>query len=85
MENVEMIRFELKKPLLIVKGKKGFLACGYINPETCNKTDEACAIVTGVNTYDDMYKASVVAVSKKAVELGIRIGDSGEAAVKKLC
>lgn len=84
MENVEKLRFELKKPLLIVKAKKGFLACGYINPETCNKTDEACAIVTGVNSYDDMYKASVVAVSKKAAELGINVGDSGESVVQKM-
>ncbi|MBI3896659.1 MAG: DUF1805 domain-containing protein [Gammaproteobacteria bacterium] len=85
MENVEKLRFDLKKPLLIVKAKNGFLACGYINPETCNKTDEACAIVTGVSNYDDMYKASVVAVSKKAMELGINPGDSGESAVQKMC
>ncbi len=83
MENIEKLRFELKRPLLIVKNKNGFLACGYINAETCNKTDEACAIVTGVSSYDDMYKASVVAVSKKALELGINIGDSGESALKK--
>jgi len=83
-QNLEKLTFGLKKPLLIVKGEKGFLACGYINPETCNKTDEACAIVTGVATYDDMYKASVVAVSNKASALGIKVGDSGESAVKKL-
>jgi len=85
MQNVEKLRFELKRPLLIVKGKNGFLACGYINPETCNKTDEACAIVTGVSTYEDMYKASVVAASKKALELGVSVGDSGESALTKMC
>lgn len=84
MEQTEKLRFELKKPLLIVKEKNGFLACGYINVETCNVTEEACAIVKGVNTYDDMYKASVVAVSKKALELGINVGDTGEAALHKM-
>lgn len=84
MENTEKLRFELKKPLLIVKTKHGFLACGYINVETCNVTEEACAIVKGVNSYDDMYKASVVAVSNKASELGIKIGDSGELALSKM-
>jgi uncharacterized protein YunC (DUF1805 family) len=84
MESAEKLRFELKKPLLIVKEKNGFLACGYINVETCNATEEACAIVKGVNNYDDMFKASVVAVSKRAIDLGINVGDSGEAALRKL-
>lgn len=84
MQNTENLRFDLKKPLLIVKAKQGFLACGYINVETCNVTEEACAIVKGVNSYEDMYKASVVAVSNKASELGIEIGDSGELALSKL-
>ena len=84
MQNTENLRFDLKKPLLIVKAKQGFLACGYINVETCNVTEEACAIVKGVNSYEDMYKASVVAVSNKASELGIKIGDSGELALSKL-
>lgn len=84
MESVETLRFELKKPLLIVKEKNGFLACGYINVETCNATEEACAIVKGVNNYDDMFKASVVAVSKRAIDLGINVGDSGEAALRKM-
>ncbi len=84
MENAEKLRFELKKPLLIVKEKNGFLACGYINVETCNATEEACAIVKGVNSYDDMFKASVVAASKKALDLGIQVGDTGEAALRKM-
>ncbi len=84
MENTEKLRFELKKPLLIVKARQGFLACGYINVETCNVTEEACAIVKGVNSYDDMYRASVVAVSNKASELGINVGDSGELALSKM-
>lgn len=83
-ENASVLKFDLKKPLLIAKKSKGFLACGYINVETCNKTEEACAIVTGVNSYEDMLKASVVAVSNRAIELGIKVGDSGESALLKL-
>ena len=40
---------QLGLPLLVIKGSKGFLGCGYINVETCNKTGEACAVVTGEN------------------------------------
>lgn len=81
--SIETLRFELKRPLLVMKGSKGFLACGYINPETCNKTEEACAIVSGVNDFEDMKKASIVAVSKAAEALGIKVGDTGESALAK--
>lgn len=83
-EHLELLQFDLARPLLVMKAPKGILGCGYINVETCNKTGEACAIVTGVNTFDDMRKAKVVAASNKAVELGIQVGETGQAALDKL-
>ena len=80
--NLSKERIELGLPLLIVKGSKGFLACGYINAETCNKTNEACAIVSGVKTHDDMVNAEIKIVSKKAEELGIKVGMKGQAALE---
>lgn len=80
---IETLRFELKRPLLIMKGSKGFLACGYINAATADKTDEACAIVTGVSSFEDMKCAAVVAVSNKAQELGVKLGDTGASALDK--
>jgi uncharacterized protein YunC (DUF1805 family) len=71
-------QIQLQLPLLIIKGSKGFLACGYINVETCNKTDEACAIVTGVKTHDEMLGAEVKAVSTAAEQRGARVGMKGE-------
>ncbi|BBN90795.1 YunC family protein [Azospira sp. I09] len=81
--SIETLRFELKRPLLVMKGSNGFLACGYINSETCNKTEEACAIVSGVNNFEDMKKALIVAVSKAAEAMGIKVGDTGESALAK--
>ena len=69
---LERSKISLEAPLLIVKGSLGFLGCGYINTDSC--IDEACAIVSGVNTHDDMLKASVKAVSKDATKLGIKVG-----------
>jgi uncharacterized protein YunC (DUF1805 family) len=74
-------QIQLGLPLLIIKGQKGFLACGYINCETCNKTGEACAIVTGVKTHDEMLGAEVKAVSTEAARLGIQIGMKGKEAL----
>ncbi len=75
-------KIQLGLPLLIIKGTKGFLACGYINCETCNKTGEACAIVTGVKTHDEMLHAEVKAVSEAAERLGVRAGMKGKEALE---
>ena len=69
-------------PLLVIKGSKGFLGCGYINVETCNKTGEACAIVSGVKTHDEMLDAEIKAVSQEAARLGVRVGMKGEEALE---
>jgi len=75
-------QIQLALPLLIIKGSKGFLACGYINCETCNKTGEACGIVTGVKTHEEMLHAEVKAVSTEAARLGVRVGMKGEEALE---
>ena len=79
---LERSKITLEAPLLIVKGSLGFLGCGYINTDSC--IEEACAIVSGVNTHDDMLKASVKAVSKDATELGIKVGMTGAEAIELL-
>ena len=79
---LERSKISLEAPLLIVKGSLGFLGCGYINVDAC--VDEACGIVSGVNTHNDMLKASVKAVSKDATELGIKVGMTGAEAIDLL-
>lgn len=83
--SADKLHFDLEKPLLLIKEENGFLACAYINVETCNKTGEACAIVSGVNNYDDMKATKIVAVSEQAKELGINVGDTGQSALEKMC
>ena len=73
---------KLALPLLVIKGSRGFLGCGYINIETCNKTGEACGIVTGVKTHDAMLDAEIKAVSTEAARLGVRVGMKGEEALE---
>ncbi|MDC7701668.1 YunC family protein [Vogesella indigofera] len=81
---VEYLQFELNNPLLVMKAPKGFLGCDYINIETCNNANEVCAIVTGVSSFDEMLAAKVVAISNSAVQLGIKIGESGYDALAKM-
>lgn len=77
-------RIDLKKPLLIITTTNGMLGCGYLAPATCDKTGEACAIVTGVNDFKAMETALVVAVSAAAEALGVKVGDTGAAALEKM-
>ncbi|MCB0271876.1 MAG: YunC family protein [Bdellovibrionales bacterium] len=75
---------ELAYPLLTIRGSKGFLGCGYFNVDACDKTNEACAIVSGVKTHEDMLDAKIKAVSSLAKELGIEVGMTGKQALLHL-
>ena len=75
-------RYELKRPLLIITGAKGSLACGYLNIATFEKLEEAAAIVTGVADFVDMTRASVQQVSPLAAELGVKVGMTGAEALE---
>ena len=83
-DTLENLNYALARPLLILQEDNGFLACAYINVETCNKTGEACAIVSGVNNHEEMKQAKVIAVSESAHRLGVRVGDSGSLALEKM-
>jgi uncharacterized protein YunC (DUF1805 family) len=84
LNSFEKFHIPLEYPLLLLKGKKGLMGCGYLNVETFNRTGEAGVIVRGVNTHDDMLKVKVVAVSEAAKALGIEVGMMGDEALKRL-
>jgi len=73
-----------KSIVLLMKAEKGMLGCGYFNVEAANKLGDALVIVTGVNSFDDMMKAQVKAVSDKAKELGIDEAMNGKQALEKM-
>jgi len=77
-------RIDLAYPLLIIKGSNGLLSCGYLNIDICDKNDEACAIVFGVKSHDDMLNAELKAVTRKAGKLGLRVGMKGQEALEIL-
>lgn len=83
-QGLERLHIALKLPLLVVRGSRGVLACGYLNVETFNKTGEVGAIVTGVKTFEDMLDARVTSVSAAAEKAGIQIGMSGAEAIERI-
>ena len=74
---------ELNRPLLIVAGSKGVLACGYLNAATFDKLSEAGAIVHGVNDFEDMLDAIIFESSAEAEAIGVFAGMTGREALNK--
>ena len=70
--------------LLAITAANGMLACGYVKVETADKLGDALAIVTGVNSYVDMFAKNVVAVSKAAQAKGVAVGMTGREALELL-
>jgi uncharacterized protein YunC (DUF1805 family) len=64
----------LEKNLIVLRGKKGYIMCGYLNLEAAEKFDEVAVKITGVSTIDDALRTSVHSCSSQATKLGIHPG-----------
>jgi len=71
-------------PLLLIKGDKGFVMCGYLNMEAAEKQGAAAAVVSGVKTFEDVLNAEIKAATTKAKELGVQVGKKVKDEIVKL-
>jgi len=71
-----------KTKLLVIRGEKGILGCGYFNMKVAEKIDEALAIVRGVQSVEDMLEGEVKKVSPAAQALGVNPGMTGRQAMQ---
>ncbi len=74
---------------VVIVASKGLVACGIVDPAVAEKFGFAVAIARGtpekpLATSEDLLAASIVEVSSKAAEYGIRKGMSGKEALEKL-
>ena len=63
-------------PLIVVKAKKGYIACSYIDKDTAEKVGDVAAFVSGVKSMDDFLRAKVRMTTSWAEDIGIREGMS---------
>ena len=63
-------------PLIIVRAKKGYIACSYISTETAEKVGDVAAFVSGVKSYDEFFGAKIKSATTWAQDMGIREGMS---------
>lgn len=74
-KSYEFMKMEMgKAPLLVLKGHKGFVMCGYLNLEAAQKLDDAAVRVTGVSDLKTMLDSKVAGTTEKAAKMGIKEG-----------
>jgi uncharacterized protein YunC (DUF1805 family) len=71
-------------PLLLIKGEKGFIMCGYLNLDVAERLGAAAATVSGVNSFDDVLDAEIKAATSKAKKLGVEPGKVVKKVIMKL-
>lgn len=67
--------------LIMIRGEKGVVFCGYLNPESAEKFGLSAVIVRGVRTVDEALTRPVSYCTKKAEALGAKVGMSGREAL----
>ena len=74
-DDVVGYRIELDKaPLIVIKARRGYVMCGYLDMKTANKMGDIAGKVTGVDTFEDVIKAQIIELSEKAKKKGFKIG-----------
>lgn len=64
----------LSKNLILLRGTKGYVMCGYLNLRAAEKFKDAAVKITGVSTIEEALKASVHSCSHPSRKLGIYKG-----------
>ncbi|MDW7727236.1 MAG: DUF1805 domain-containing protein [Candidatus Methanoperedens sp.] len=79
------LKFDMEHaPLVVIKARKGFVMCGYLDVNIANKLGDVAVRVTGVNSFEDVLDAKAVDVSEAAKNIGITIGMQAKEALKKM-
>lgn len=75
--NKELEAFQLKlgfKNLIVIKGSKGYVMCGYLNMRIADKFKDVAVKITGVATISQAMRTRVFSCSREARRMGIYKG-----------
>lgn len=62
------------KNLILLKARRGYVMCGYLNIRVAEKFGDAAAVVRGVSTILQAVDATVAECTRMAKRLGVRKG-----------
>lgn len=82
---IEALLFNLSnKNLIVLKGRKGYIMCGYLNLKAARKFKDAAAMITGVSTITEALKTNISAVTPGAAKIGVYKGQSVKEALRSI-
>jgi len=64
----------LSKNLILLKGRKGYIMCGYLNLKAAEKFKDVAVKIVGVATIEEALKVSIQSCTSSAKRLGISKG-----------
>lgn len=74
-KNVEALCMRLgKKNLIVIKARRGYVMCGYLDLKVAERFQEVAVKITGVSSIAEALEASVHSCTQAARKLGIRAG-----------
>jgi len=62
--------------LILLKGKRGYVMCGYLNMVVANKFGDVAVKITGVSTIKQALGSRAVSISAEAKKVGIKRNQS---------
>ena len=62
------------KNLILIKGRHGYIMCGYLNMKAAQKFEDAAVKITGISSIEEALKTSVHSCTSSARKLGISKG-----------
>lgn len=72
---IEAVSLELlDKNLVVLKGCRGYIMCGYLNLRVAEKFKDAAVKIIGVSTIEEALKSKVHSYTRPAKRLGIYKG-----------
>ena len=78
------VRLPDAPPLILVRGRKGFVMCGYLDIGVAEKLGLKAARVTGVGCVEDLLEKEIAEVTSRAREAGIKEGVKVKDVIDKL-
>jgi len=87
LDNGDVVGYSIdldNAPLILIKARKGYVMCGYLNMDVANKLGDIAGKVTGVKNFDDVLNTSIVEVSEKARKKGLKTGMKGKEFLNRL-
>ena len=61
-------------PLILFRGDKGFIMCGYLDIKVAEKLGLVAARITGVKNIEEALDKTISEATSKAMEQGVKLG-----------